>query len=1060
MDCARFFPSRSRLLVQYSFTFLVLLLLDSACLLNAANQPPAPNAGGPYTLIGQGSIRLDATPSGDPDPGDSIVSYEWDINGDGIFGDLTGPRPILARAATSLSPGSHPIALRVKDSFGSAVVGSASLTIAASPHLAILNPSGNIEVPGMPKNGLTLASDGKFYGVMEQGNNPMSSSLYRSNANGTGFTFVYNFGPIYGRLSRLIQADNERLYGTIGNGGGQGYGAIYSINTNGTDFVLIHTFDYLTDGRHPFAELVQASDGKLYGVTSNGGPNYGGTIFSLNPDGSGFTVLKALDFATEGGSLNAPLMIANNGLLYGVTYEGGPGHGGSLFSIAPNGTFTLLHSFIDSDNDPGRPACSLVQAANGKLYGALTRAGAGNVGGIFSINPDGSSFTLVRTLAQADGFEMNPTSLTLSADGRLYGIVGSQKIFRLNLDGSDFVVLPALPDSGYLPEGAGLIQLADGRFYGVIRQPSGALFSLSLQDELSLSSSFTPPVPPYRLEHDLMQASDGWLYTLADYGEYGQSAVLRIKPDGSAFNLVRSFPGILSYGSPSRLIQGQDGKLYGSTPGGGSNDQGILFSLTPDGTEFSLLHEFSVSSDGGSPRSGPIQANDGRLYGITNFYDTNTNVGAIYRINPDGTGFTVLHAFQGGPTDGRYPSGPLIQATDGRLYGTTTYGGQNNTGTIYGINLDGTEFSLVHSFAVTPYNNSYAPTGLIQASDGKLYGTTNNEGTSKRGTFYCVNLDGSGYTSLHSFNTARNERPQGALVQGDDQRFYGALIEDFRGGTIYALSFTGNYTPLHTFGTINQRITYLGNNLIKAPDGQLYGTATWIEAAARCIIFAYSNRSPSASLSYFPQAPATNASAMFDATASTDSDGDSLIYDWNFGDGITAAGPTPSHIYSAPGTYGVTLQVTDQYGRKATPLTVTIAVSAVASTGYSAWRQANFTSDELIDTAISGPNAVLSPDGLSNLMKYALGLDPKQTTITGLPELSSDGSNWIYTYTRPISRSDLTYTVQVSTNLNTWSAMGITQEKISTVAGIETWQAKFPAASTSSVFLRLVITSL
>ena len=126
--------------------------------------------------------------------------------------------------------------------------------------------------------------------------------------------------------------------------------------------------------------------------------------------------------------------------------------------------------------------------------------------------------------------------------------------------------------------------------------------------------------------------------------------------------------------------------------------------------------------------------------------------------------------------------------------------------------------------------------------------------------------------------------------------------------------------------------------------------------------------------------------------------------------------------------------------------------------GFAAWQNANFTPDEIANAALSGPNAVYGQDGLSNLVKYALGLPAKTNATTGRPVMSSDGTNWIYTYTRATSASDVTVTVELSTNLTSWSSAGLTPVKTGTAGGFDTWQVTYPQASAPNAFFRLNVT--
>ena len=170
---------------------------------------------------------------------------------------------------------------------------------------------------------------------------------------------------------------------------------------------------------------------------------------------------------------------------------------------------------------------------------------------------------------------------------------------------------------------------------------------------------------------------------------------------------------------------------------------------------------------------------------------------------------------------------------------------------------------------------------------------------------------------------------------------------------------------------------------------------------------------------------------------------------------------------SVSGTNGATLTLTGsgavtvraaQAGNATYAAAPSVDRSFNVSGNLDAWRYANFTAGDLTNPAISGPNAIYGQDGLPNLVKYALGLPAQANATTGLPVLSSDGTNWIYTYTRATSASDVTVTVELSTNLTSWSSAGLTPVKTGTAGGFDTWQVTYPQASAPNAFFRLNVT--
>lgn len=120
------------------------------------------------------------------------------------------------------------------------------------------------------------------------------------------------------------------------------------------------------------------------------------------------------------------------------------------------------------------------------------------------------------------------------------------------------------------------------------------------------------------------------------------------------------------------------------------------------------------------------------------------------------------------------------------------------------------------------------------------------------------------------------------------------------------------------------------------------------------------------------------------------------------------------------------------------------------------WRNQEFTPQQRANPAISGASAAPSSDGLTNLLKYALGLNALQNTSTGLPTVTSESGRWSYTYTRPADRSDLTYAVEISTDLATWTSAGVTHEMIASGASEQTWRASYPSTA-ERVFFRLKV---
>lgn len=333
----------------------------------------------------------------------------------------------------------------------------------------------------------------------------------------------------------------------------------------------------------------------------------------------------------------------------------------------------------------------------------------------------------------------------------------------------------------------------------------------------------------------LFQGSDGNFYGTSSRGGIGggidpkggydgNGAVYRITPTGTE-TVLHLFAGPPADGlNPAVLIQGSDGTFYGTTSGGGAIavGAGTVFVLKPGGGD-TILHSFAgVADRGGSlPTAGLVQGTDANLYGTAQLPDQ----GVMFKLTPEGT-LTILHTFVGSPGDGAYPWGDLLQASDGNIYGVTTFGGSGESGTVYRITPAGVE-TILHSFSGPDGQEPAA--GLMQTSDGNFYGTTEGGGAHKVGTIFKLTPEGV-ETVLYSFtgSTADGGYPLAALLQGADGNFYGTTTSGGmnHNGTIFQLTPAGALTTLYSFsGKLTQLADPL-TNLVQGSDGNLYGTTS------------------------------------------------------------------------------------------------------------------------------------------------------------------------------------------------------------------------------------------
>ena len=277
---------------------------------------------------------------------------------------------------------------------------------------------------------------------------------------------------------------------------------------------------------------------------------------------------------------------------------------------------------------------------------------------------------------------------------------------------------------------------------------------------------------------------------------------------------------------PQRLTDGvvlaRDGWLYGVSSAGGADDNGTAFRVWPETGEAVVLHRFGKTPGDGIDPVGPlIEQADGHFMGASAIGGA-FGWGTVFRMHPEGH-VRVLHDFAGGTVDGAFPDGPPILATDGRLYGTTGGGGAHEHGTIYRLGPD-REYEVLYSFHGQHRGDGDSPVApLIQAPDGRFYGITREGGAHGRGTLFRIAADRT-YEVLHSFvNGPLGTHPIQPLMLASDGQLYGSTNEsgDFGYGTIFRVGTDGRPQTLHAVDPQVDGVRVTGA-LVEAPDRRLY----------------------------------------------------------------------------------------------------------------------------------------------------------------------------------------------------------------------------------------------
>jgi uncharacterized repeat protein (TIGR03803 family) len=387
------------------------------------------------------------------------------------------------------------------------------------------------------------------------------------------FTTLASFNNSNGASpSSLVQGSDGNFYGTTTQGGANGGGTVFQMTPAGV-LTTLYSFcvqSGCTDGETP-ESLMQASDGNFYGTTAAGGANGGGTVFQITPAG----VLATLySFCSQTGCSDgrlpwAALVQASNGNFYGTTQQGGvnatqcSGYGcGTIFQITPAGVFTTLYSFCSQSGcgDGADPMGALVQFSNGNFYGTTYTAGMGNAGTIFEITPAGQLTTLFSGCVPNCTYGANPQTGLVIGSQDFYGtgenLYGATNAGGGNGVGMIFEITPAGALYGiytFCPQYAGCIDPSEGPV-GLVAATNGQLYGIDIENGEPAGTC----VYCGTLFQESPESGFTTLHNFCSISTGGNCA------DGN---------------DPTSLIQAANGNLYGTTAQGGANNYGTIFSF-------------------------------------------------------------------------------------------------------------------------------------------------------------------------------------------------------------------------------------------------------------------------------------------------------------------------------------------------------------------------------------------------------------------------------------------------------------------------------------------------
>jgi uncharacterized repeat protein (TIGR03803 family) len=349
-----------------------------------------------------------------------------------------------------------------------------------------------------------------------------------------------------------------------------------------------------------------------------------------------------------GGVPDSRLVVLPDGTAFGAALNGGKGlkdgsNGGTIYRIAPDRTFTAIHHFTYAGAHQLLGPVGVTLGADGNLYG-LAREGGKGCGGAFRMTTAGKAYKVLHVFNCAkEGTPNAFTWLTQAADGNFYGNTqttsgqGYGTVFKMTPAGA-VTVIHTFVDADQDGKGplGGLTLASNGAFYGTTQTGNDTAFG---------------------------------------------GTIFRIAP-GDMYEVVFRFPVDQQIGGPRSPPVERDGSLYGSAMGGTDVPYaGVIYSIDLDGSNYRIAHEFDGATDGDSPVAPLYLALDGRLYGTTTGGGAH-DLGGLFSIAADET-FASLRDFGDDPGDGRNSEAGLVQLPDGTLVGSTFGGGAAGFGTTF-----------------------------------------------------------------------------------------------------------------------------------------------------------------------------------------------------------------------------------------------------------------------------------------------------------------------------------------------------------------------------------------
>jgi uncharacterized repeat protein (TIGR03803 family) len=631
---------------------------------------------------------------------------------------------------------------------------------------------------------LVQAANGKVYGLQHQGGKDGVGAIFELDPSSLSYSIKHEFldNAVDGifPMGGMIALPDGSLLGSCSADGAANEGVLFRFDPQSGLVTTVANFMNCT-AKNPHGQLLLASDGWVYGTTKEGGLNNLGTIYRFNPETEQLQVIWHFQPGLAGSEPTGGLCETLPGVLHGFVAEGGDYNDGALYQLVLSGfQFSIRHSF-NQDSDLGLPTESNGPVSNGdgSLCAVLGNGGPSSEGAICKWSFSNPTMQFPFSFNASSGFQPFGR-LAIHPNGNWYGsnlLNNYEHLFEFNPQTGSFTSLVDSIETGFLSgtplvlENGELILHAgtSNSFCG------GEIVRYEIANQASQSILLNTKLLGGRPYGALCKASDGNYYGLCSVGGFPENAlgfgtIFRFDPENAETTLLSTFEGSVVRGATGIFTEGTPGKLFAAVVGSqGGRPRIISFDIASG--SYSVVVNFT-NLDGSIPSNYLLKASNGKLYGTTTFGGGSGSIGTLFEFDPVSLAFSVRYRF----TDsnlGAQPYGSLIELPDGKLLGTTLGGGTSQLGTIYTFDPSTGLAALKQTF--TGSNGAMPYSGMVEDSEGVYLGTTTQGGAANEGSIYRYTYATNTLEVLASFPDFIVSRPYDRMLKASDGMYYGIV---------------------------------------------------------------------------------------------------------------------------------------------------------------------------------------------------------------------------------------------------------------------------------------------